>query len=437
MTTIWEDYMVTKTLLAGCTALGALALSTSLASAVELRFQCYQDGTECQTWREEIQKFEKQNPDIKVTVDEVPYKAILESLPVQLAGGDGPDLARVSDLGGLAKYMLDIRPLIPDADYWEKNYGAELKWTQVNGKGDNGIYNLPDQLTITGPFVNKTLFDQAGVKMPEGKATWDDWAKASVEVAKKTQTPYPMAIDRSGHRFAGPAISYGAKYFDKDGNPITVDESFTNFAKQFVEWNKNGTMDKDVWAGSGGATYQDASQQFVNASLVFYMSGSWQVARFGKEIGDAFDWEVVQPPCGPAACTGIPGGASIVGFKHTKHPKEVAKLLDFMAQEDVYADFIGKTKAIPANKTLQEKGVDYPGATENVKKALAAFTKAAKNLTPLAFEFQGYKNNRVIMNATVTRLTQAIVGESTLDEALKRIDSDVKEAVKAAGDAKK
>ncbi len=36
------------------------------------------------------------------------------------------------------------------------------------------------------------------------------------------------------------------------------------------------------------------------------------------------------------------------------------------------------------------------------------------------------------MNATVTRITQAIVGESTLDEALARIDADVKEALAAA-----
>jgi len=45
--------------------------------------------------------------------------------------------------------------------------------------------------------------------------------------------------------------------------------------------------------------------------------------------------------------------------------------------------------------------------------------------SPVAFQLQGYKNNRAIMNATVTRITQAIVGESSLDEALTRIDADV------------
>ena len=37
-----------------------------------------------------------------------------------------------------------------------------------------------------------------------------------------------------------------------------------------------------------------------------------------------------------------------------------------------------------------------------------------------------------MFNATVARLTQAIVGELTLDEAFGRIDRDVAEAVTAA-----
>ncbi|MGG2473844.1 ABC transporter substrate-binding protein, partial [Rhizobium sp. BR5] len=145
--------------------------------------------------------------------------------------------------------------------------------------------------------------------------------------------PYPMAIDRSGHRIAGPAISYGAKLFDADGKPILVDEGFTTFVKKFVEWNKDGTMARDVWAGQGGNTYRDAAQEFINGQLVYYYSGSWQTARFDSQVGDAFDWEVVPQPCGPAACTGMPGGTGIVGFKQTKNPKIVADILNFLAQD--------------------------------------------------------------------------------------------------------
>ena len=70
---------------------------------------------------------------------------------------------------------------------------------------------LHSQLTITGAFRQRDAVPkQAGVEMPGEDATWEDWAEASRAVAEATDTPFPMAIDRTGHRFAGPAISYGA-----------------------------------------------------------------------------------------------------------------------------------------------------------------------------------------------------------------------------------
>ncbi|MEP1517587.1 MAG: carbohydrate ABC transporter substrate-binding protein, partial [Nitratireductor sp.] len=122
----------------------------------------------------------------------------------------------------------------------------------------------------------------------------------------------------------------------------------------------------------------------------------------------------------------------IAAFKHTKAPEELGKLLDFIAREDVQAKVLAKTKNIPANQALQVKGIDYENATDAEKAALTAFGNALAGFSPVAFQFQGYKNNRAIMNATVTRITQAIVGELSLDEALDRIDADVKEAVAAA-----
>ena len=415
-----------------CLAAALLGGSALPAAAAELRFTCYGDANECEAWDTAIAGFEAANPDIDVVVDVVPYKAILESLPVQLAGGDGPDLARVTDLGGLAEYMLDITPYVADAGYWEENFGDTLAWTRVNGPDDQGIYSMMDQLTVTGPFVNKTLFDQAGIEMPGEGATWEDWAEASRQVAEATGVPYPMAMDRSGHRFAGPAISYGAQYFDENGEPITVDDGFRAFAEQLVEWNNDGTMAKDVWGAAGGAAYRDAAAEFINASLVFYMSGSWQVARFGRDIGDAFDWVAVPPPCGPGGCTGLPGGAAVVGFKHTEQPEAVGKLLDYMASEPVYAAYVGATRNVSAHRGLLQKGVDYGDTAPGVKESLAVFAEAAQELNPVAYEFQGYPHNRAIMNATVQRVSQAIVGEMALDEALARLDADVDEAVAAA-----
>lgn len=422
--------MKTRILLSGI-AFAAMTAAVP-ASAAELRFACYQDGVECDAWAEAFKTFEAENAGTTVVVDIVPYKSIVEGLPLQLASGEGPDLARVTDLGGLARYMLDVTPYVSDAARIEEQYGRTLAWTRVNSPDDKGIYAIMDQQTATGPFINSTLFEQAGVAIPGKGATYAEWAAAAKEVAEKTQTPYAVAMDRTGHRYAGPAISYGAKYFDADGNPITVDDGFKAWSEQFVAWNNDGTVAKEVWAGAGGATYQDAAKEFTNGSLVMYISGSWQIGRFGRDVGDAFDWQAVPAPCGPGGCTGIPGGAAIAAFKHTKAPEEAGKLLEFISREDVQAKVLAKTKNIPANQALQVKGIAYENATDAEKAALTTFANALADFSPVAFQFQGYKNNRAIMNATVTRITQAIVGESSLDEALSRIDVDVKEAVAAA-----
>ena len=400
------------------------------ALAADIRVMCYQDGNECEVTAEIAKRFEAQNAGTKVILDVVPYKTIVEQLPVQLAAGQGPDIARVTDLGGLSKYYLDISAHVKDAKYWEANFGATLPWLRPT-TADKGIYGFMSQLTMTGPYVNKTLFEQAKIPMPGPKATWDEWVDAARKVSKATQTQAALAWDRSGHRFAGPAISYGAKIFDAKGD-LVMDDGYKTTVNKFVGWHKDGAMLKEVWGGSGGSSYADSIGEFKNGRVAMVLSGSWQINRLQKDIGTAFDWVAIPNPCGPAACTGIPGGAAWVALKTSKSPKEVGMFLDFMAQEANYAEFVGKTNNIPAHAGLAKKGVAYPGATPAARAALGTFSAGVASLSPVAYQFQGYKFNRAIMLPTVTRVTQAIVGEMTTDEAMTKIAADMADAVKQA-----
>ena len=166
----------------------------------------YNDGVEGEVMEAILERFEAEHPEISVTLDVVPYKAVLESLPIQRAAGEGPDIARVTDLGGLSEYYLDMTTYLSNPDYWRENFGTFLSWLDPDGSAISGFMT---QLTVTGPYVNKTLFEQAGIALPGEGATWDDWAAASREVAGALDIPIPMAWDRSGHRVAGPAISMG------------------------------------------------------------------------------------------------------------------------------------------------------------------------------------------------------------------------------------
>jgi alpha-1,4-digalacturonate transport system substrate-binding protein len=419
-------YRLQKTLILGVAAFGLMA-GNALAQT-ELRMTWYNDGVEGEVMRGILDKFEAANSDIKVTLDVVPYKAVLESLPVQLAAGEGPDLARVTDLGGLSKYYMDLTPHISDPAYWEANFGPFLKWLRPAGDTAS-ISGFMTQLTVTGPYVNKTLFEQAGVELPGEGATWDDWATASKAVADKLGIPIPMAWDRSGHRVAGPAIAMGAKMFDANGEPALVDDGLKAMATKLYEWHQNGIMPKELWGSVAGSQYLGANEDFANAKVVMYMSGSWQIPQFADKIGDAFDWWAVPAPCGPAACTGMPGGAALVALKTSKHPAEVGKLMDYLSSEEVLAEFYGKTLFIPGHLGLASKGVEFATDDPRAKHALSTFSSAVPTISPTAFDLQGYVHNRVMFNALISRLGEAIVGELTLDQAFDRMTQDVEQQI--------
>jgi len=318
----------------------------------------------------------------------------------------------------LAKYYKDLTPYLKDTSYWEASYGPFLNWMRLPGD-TSSIPGFMSTMTVTGPYVNKTLFEQAGVPLLGAGATWKEWAAAANRVAKKLKLPIPMAWDRSGHRVSGPAISMGAKYFDSNGNPALVDDGLKAMTKMLYDWHQDGTMSKELWGSVSGTTYHAPNEYFNNAEVAFMMSGSWQIGRFTSEIGDAFDWWAVPAPCGPAACSGMPGGNALVAFKANE---AVGRVMDYLASKESLGDFIGKVLAVPGHMDLQP---DYQTDNALAKHALSTFAGAVPTISPVAFDLQAHTDNRIMFNAIISRLGQAIVGEMSMEEAWTRMDEDV------------
>ncbi|MBZ0296911.1 MAG: sugar ABC transporter substrate-binding protein [Anaerolineae bacterium] len=400
--------------------------------AVELRITWYDDGNEGEVLRDLLDRFEADNPDITVVVDTVAYNSILEQLPLQVEAGEAPDMARITNLPGLRGYYLDLRPLLEDPDYFESSFPAAVL-NAFREEGDmEGLYGFPTQFTVTGPFINRTLFDQAGIDVPSESGdpvSWEEWTEITKQVADATGTPYAIAMDRTGHRFAGPAMSQGATYFDDEGN-ITIDTpGFRTMAELLNSWHQEGITPAEVWLGAGDS-YAAANEYFSNGQLVMYMSGSWQISRFSTEIGDAFDWEVVPNPTGPGGSTAMPGGAGMVAFAQTEHPEEVARVMEYLIQPDVMREFTARTLFIPGHLGLGE--VEYDTDVPAAAAALAAFTLEIPNIQDQAYDLNFHPQNFVVFNETRDRLTQYMVGELSLDEAIERIQQAVDEAIAAA-----
>lgn len=390
---------------------------------VELRFTYYADGVEADVIKPILEKFMMENPDIVVVLDVVPYKTIDEQLPVQVETGEGPDLARITNFGAYAGKLLDLRPYLADAAYYEANFPAPI----LNALGYGGY---PDAMTITGPYVNKTLFEQAGVEIPGEGTTWQEWTDITKQVAAATGTQYAISIDRTGHRFAGPAMSMGATLLDANGN-FTVDTpGFRAFAEMVKGWHDEKITPVEVWLSA--EPVNSCIGPFKSGQLVMCMSGSWQVNGLVKDVGDAFDWVVVPNPTGEGGSTGIAGGSAVVAFAGTKHPEAVAKLVEYLIQQENYAAFSAGTLALPAHKGVAASGVTFKTDNPAVLAALQAYTAevaklqdqaASLNVHPYAFAY--YRNS-------ANRIAQYLSGELSLDEMLLNLQQDIDQAIAEA-----
>lgn len=413
--------------------LGALALSlsaTSFAVAGDVRVMWYSDGVEGEVIQDLIDRFNKANPDINVILDNVPYKAIQEQLPVELEAGRGPDIARVTNIKALADHWLDLTPHIADPEYWKANFGDQFDWMRPDGS--QAIPGFMTQMTLTGGFANKTLFEQAGVPLPGEDATWDEWVEAAAKVQASQQLNAAIAIDRSGHRISGPNASYGANYIGPDRLPLPVDDGVKAFAERLVKWTADGSMNKETWVSAAGTTYRAAADDFINAQIAYYYSGSWQIANLSTKIGDSFDWVATGSPCGTTACSGLPGGAALVAIKYTKNPEEVGKVMDYLASQDVVREFTERTLFLPAHKGVIAGDIDFKTDDANVKGALNAYVKASTKVAPAAAALPAWKWASAYYGALVTRISQVMAGELTLDEAYAKMDEDIAKNVAEA-----
>ena len=404
-------------------AMGEASAEPAPIGPAELRFTYYADGVEADVMQPILDDFMAMYPDITVVLDVVPYATIDEQLPIQVETGEGPDLARITNFGAYSGKLLDLRGYMSAPAYYVANFPSPV----LKALGYGGY---PDAYTVTGPYVNKTLFDQAGVDMPGAGASWADWTEATKAVSEATGTQYAISIDRTGHRFAGPAMSMGATLIDADGN-FTVDTpGFRAFAETINGWHEDGITPPEVWLV--GDSLNNCIDWFKSAELVMCMSGSWQINGLANDVGDAFDWMVVPNPTGDGGSTGVAGGSAVVAFADTEYPEAVGLLMEFLIQAENYGAFSAGTLALPAQNEVAAAGVEFDTDDASVLGALAAFTAEVPNLQDQAvglnvhpFAFAYYRNS-------ANRIAQYLTGELSLDDTMTRLQQDIDDAIAEA-----
>jgi alpha-1,4-digalacturonate transport system substrate-binding protein len=286
----------------------------------------------------------KEATGITIEVVDVPTADITTKLKNAATANDLPALARVTGLDPLWVNQLQ------DLSDIAKSRGIDENFLQESPDGI--IPAIPSDLTAVGLFINKSLFEKAGVAFPtaiEQAWTWDEFIAAVGQVREKAGAKYGVVMDRSGHRLRAMMYEFGSTAFAKEGDKYAGDSKAVETLDYFRKINDDQTMPKSVWLSG-----EDGNAMFKSGQVAAYYSGSWQVADFNKNIKD-FEWLSVPLPKKEVNATNL-GGGFMIAFKDTGQDEEAKKFIDWFYDDANYTEFAKQGGYLP----VKDLKVDYP-----------------------------------------------------------------------------
>lgn len=210
-------------LLAAVTAATVALGSGTSAKKVALTFDVW--SYSIPTIQDNIKKFQKQNPDVTVSLRDTSWFDYHDVMAARLAGGNAPDVAYSSD--HWLREWVAAGWIAPLDKYFTRFKSYQKEWAPYALEGmtlDGKLYGLPYYADLVTFLYNADLIRKAGFKA--APKTWEEVAKQAIAIKQKGLAKYPVNIPLKKDDpwlieiFYSMVYGRGGHMFDKDDNPV-------------------------------------------------------------------------------------------------------------------------------------------------------------------------------------------------------------------------
>ncbi|RPI73520.1 MAG: extracellular solute-binding protein [Ignavibacteriales bacterium] len=375
-------------------------------------------GSEAEYVTRLIPEFEKENPGIKVKVQQMPWTAAQEKLITAVASDNTPDMCQLGNTWipqfSSLKSISPLNKWIENSLYIKKENYFEGIWdTNVI---DSIVYGVPWYVDTRIIFYRKDIFERAGYEQPP--KNWDELMDLSRKIKALFKGQDKYAIYLPTNEWAS-FIIFGLQ---AGADILKEKNSSGNFSSsEFKEaFSYLINFHKEKLAPIGFSQVTNVYQAFAEAYFSMYISGPWNIPEFKKwmknELKDA--WSTAPLPAYKDNYPGVSlaGGSSLVIFNNSEHKDEAWKLIEFLSRPHIQVEFYKLLNDLPAIKEAWNDPVlkDDP----YMKAFYEQFFHVAP--TPKVPEWEQIAFSKVQQYAEL-----AARDVLTVDEALKRLDADV------------
>jgi len=363
-------------------------------------------------FRSLMDKFEEQNPGIKVELLSGPYSSTKEQIVAGAATGTmsdvvGLDGAWVNDFVKQGA-IIDLSKLMTDAGYDASALAAQI---QING----ATYMIPVVNFVYPLFINEDILKSAGVE--SAPSTRSEFAAAAKAMTNPEANVYGWVLPLSlevPNGIQNDVMSWvwaSGKSMLKDGKP-DVTNSDVKSAVEFIK----GLYDAGVIApGAFTMKEQDKVEEFTNGRVGMMIDSLAHINTIRERNPELkFSLAAVPAEDGYDGKRGLPYASWGIGIaENSQHKAEAWKLVEFLMSEEVNSELSTIANAFPGNVNSVP---DFVKTDELFGSAFEIYQKGYP-----ANEFVGLPVAEDLMRAFDEQFQLMLEGDQTVDEMLQKV----------------
>ena len=275
-----------------------------------------------------LDRFERQNPGIKVRFQQLSWDFGLDKIITSIAAGNPPDLVELgtdwvpkfSSSGVLSDLTEELSPL-------KEKF---LLWDTVTYK--NRLYGMPWLAGTRILFYNRELFAKAGLNPDKPPATWKELAEAVKAVDDLGPNIYGIGLHvgepySPWQEFLPFVWGNGGEVLDPDWSRCLLDQPPTVEALKFYRSLKPYALVQ---------RQEQVNQLFAEGRIGIQLSGTWNFAGIPR-LNPTLNYGVglIPRPDHPKGThASFAGGEVLVIPKSTRYREAALKLAHFLTEEE-------------------------------------------------------------------------------------------------------
>jgi multiple sugar transport system substrate-binding protein len=289
--------------------------------------------------------FMKQNPNIHVTVQSIPWTDAHSKLLTAVEGGQTPDISQMGTtwMAEFAKAgALDTAPSsINQGDFFPS------AWNTAVYKGT--VYGVPWYVDTRVLFYRTDIAQKAGITSPP--QNWQQLLAAAQAMHAKGGSKYGISLASNDWQELVPFIWQAGGHVYSNGQFTFNSPQVVQALSYYQQFFNQGLTPMTVPANF------DVAQAFVSGQMPMFISGPWEMGLVQQEGGSAINgkWAVTTLPQNQTN-TSFAGGADMVVFKNSPNRAAAWKFVQYLAQPDVQQKWYNTVSDLPAVKAAWTSG---------------------------------------------------------------------------------